>query len=180
MSKSILVTVEPCRDVRLRNFCKLTWLLKSTQTGGVVLQKFQPVNHWAPEREEAAASWASSLKTNFTARRLLTHTFNGAVDAAVVSSFGHLEHPCPQQVLIGAVGRRVTPTASNQEEGNAAAQQQRAAQLHCHSGGFTHCQAVSQPTNQACVCSGEALKFDPVSCTSTSLLAVPHAETLYI
>lgn len=117
-------------------------------------------------------------KTNFTAQHLLTPTFNGAVDAAVVSSFGHLEHPRPQKVLIRAVGRRVTPTASHQEEGNAAAQQQRAAQLHCHSGGFKHCQSVKQ-TNQVCVFSGEALKFHPVSCTLTSLLDVPLAETIY-
>lgn len=95
-----------------------------------------------------------------------------------MSSFGHLEHPRPQKVLIRAVGRRVTPTASHQEEGNAAAQQQRAAQLHCHSGGFKHCQSVSQ-TNQVCVFSGEALKFHPVSCTLTSLLDVPLAETIY-
>lgn len=69
-----------------------------------------------------------------------------------MSSFGHLEHPRPQKVLISAVGRRVTPTASRQEEGNAAAQQQRAAQLHCHSGGFKHCQSVSRsakPTRPA-------------------------------
>lgn len=163
-SNSISVTVEPCRDVQLKNFCNLRRLLKSSQTGGLVLFlkgtfpiafARQAVN---PSGEEAAvywsAYWSSNFKnkTNFTAQHLLTPTFNGAVDAAVVSSFGHLEHPRPQKVLISAVGRRVTPTASRQEEGNAAAQQQRAAQLHCHSGGFKHCQSVSRsakPTRPA-------------------------------
>lgn len=82
-------------------------------------------------------------KTNFTAQHLLTPTFSRTVDAAVVSSFGQLEHPRPQQVFISAVGRCVTPTASNQEKGNAAAQQQREAQLHCHSGGLCASQSAA-------------------------------------
>lgn len=36
-------------------------------------------------------------------------TFSGAVDRPVMSSFGHLQHPCPQEVFIGAVCRCVTP-----------------------------------------------------------------------
>lgn len=43
-------------------------------------------------------------------------TFSGAVDGAVVSSFGHLQHPCPQQVFIGAVCWRVTPRALDQKQ----------------------------------------------------------------
>lgn len=43
-------------------------------------------------------------------------TFSGAVDGAVVSSFGHLQHPSPQQVFIGAVGWCVTPRALDQKQ----------------------------------------------------------------
>lgn len=86
-------------------------------------------------------------KTNFIAQHLLTPTFNRAVDTAVVSSFGQLEHPGPQQVLIGAVSRCVTAAALNQEEGNGAAQQHREAQLHCHSDRFTHRRPASEPVS---------------------------------
>lgn len=43
-------------------------------------------------------------------------TFSGAVDGAVVSSFGHLQHPCPQQVFIGTVCWCVTPRALEQKQ----------------------------------------------------------------
>lgn len=43
-------------------------------------------------------------------------TFSGAVDRPVVSSFGHLQHPCPQEVFIGAVCRCVTPRAFDQKQ----------------------------------------------------------------
>ena len=43
-------------------------------------------------------------------------TFSRAVDGLVVSSFGHLEHPCPQQVPIGAVGRCVTTRPLNPKQ----------------------------------------------------------------
>lgn len=36
-SNSISVTVEPCRDVQLQSLCNLRRLLKSSQTGGLVL-----------------------------------------------------------------------------------------------------------------------------------------------
>ena len=43
-------------------------------------------------------------------------TFGGAVDGPVVSSSGHPEHPGPQQLLVGAVGRRVSPGPPGPEE----------------------------------------------------------------
>lgn len=56
-------------------------------------------------------------------------TFGGAVDGLVMSPFGHLEHPCPQQVLIGAVGRCVTPAAFDPKQEHA---HYHTAQPHLH------------------------------------------------
>ena len=43
-------------------------------------------------------------------------TFSGAVDGPIMSSFGHLQHPCTQEVFIGAVCWCVTPHPLDQKQ----------------------------------------------------------------
>lgn len=56
-------------------------------------------------------------------------TFSGAVDGPVMSSFGHLQHPCPQQVFIRAVCRCVTPRPFDQKQEQT---KKRDTKLHLH------------------------------------------------